>query len=81
MRSVRGCADDRAAIAPDIDRDEQEQPDHVHEVPVPGGEFEAEMLFRREVTGIDAEQADQRKMVPTSTWKPWKPVAMKKVAP
>ena len=31
---------------PDIDADEQEQPHHVDEVPVPGGELEAEMLGR-----------------------------------
>ena len=29
-------------------------------MPVPGGEFEAEVLLRREVAGIDAEQADQQ---------------------
>ena len=29
-------------------------------MPVPGGEFEAEMLGRREVPGIGAEQADQQ---------------------
>src|SRR5215475_4387127 len=48
------------AAEPDVDADEQEQPDHVDEVPVPGGKFEAEMLLRREVTSIGAEQADQQ---------------------
>src|SRR5215470_7056484 len=30
--------------APDIDAREQEQPDHVHEVPIPGCELETEVL-------------------------------------
>src|ERR671910_117033 len=38
-----------AAASPDIDAGEQEQPDHVDEVPVPSGGLEAEMLLRREV--------------------------------
>ena len=46
-RSV--AAGRRAAPAPDVDAGEQEQPHHVDEVPVPGGELEAEMLLRREV--------------------------------
>src|SRR3954465_8687876 len=48
------------AVAPDVDADEQEQPDHVDEMPVPGGELEAEMLGRREMTGIGADQADDQ---------------------
>src|ERR1043166_8424119 len=47
----------RQTRAPDIDAGEQEQPDHVDEVPVPGGELEAQMLLRREVAGIGAPQA------------------------
>src|ERR1700726_2618268 len=46
-----------AAGAPDIDADEQEQPHHVDEVPVPGGELEAEVLGRAELAGIGAYQA------------------------
>src|SRR6202790_498521 len=46
------------AVAPDIDADEQEQPDDVDEMPIPGGEFEAEMLGWREVPGIGPDQAD-----------------------
>src|ERR1700710_352707 len=45
------------AVAPDVDAYEQEQPYHVDEMPVPGGEFEAEMLGRGEVPGQGAEQA------------------------
>src|SRR5690606_23805372 len=53
QNSVRG-AGDRAAIAPDVDGDEQEQPHHVNEVPVPRCKLEAEMMLRREVAGIGA---------------------------
>src|SRR5690348_9295356 len=49
-----------AAGAPDVDADEQEQPDHVDEMPVPGGELEAEMLLRREMAAIGADQADDQ---------------------
>src|SRR3954466_772550 len=46
--------------APHIDAGEQEQPHHVNEVPVPGGELEAEMLRRREVSEIDPDQTDDQ---------------------
>ena len=71
----------RRTRAPDIDAGEQEQPDHVNEVPVPGRGLEAEMLLRLEVAGKGAEQADGQEDGSDRTWKPWKPVAMKKVAP
>ena len=48
----------RITAAPDVDRHEQEQPDDVDEVPVPGGRLEAEMLLRREVAAQGAHQAD-----------------------
>src|SRR5215204_2145464 len=48
------------AGAPDIDAGEQEQPHHIDEVPVPGGEFEAEMLRRREMAEIGTDQADDQ---------------------
>src|SRR6266700_6093287 len=57
MRAVRHAL---GAMTPDIDAGKQEQPDHVDEVPVPGGEFEAEVLGRREVAGIGAPQADDQ---------------------
>src|SRR3954463_14536882 len=47
-----------AARTPDIDAGEQEQPDHVDEVPIPGSEFEAEMLRRRELALVGTDQAD-----------------------
>ena len=71
----------RAPAAPDVDGDEQEQPHDVDEVPVPGGRLEAEMLLGGEVALVGAARQTIRKMVPMMTWEPWKPVAMKKVAP
>src|ERR1700682_3146038 len=59
-RSMRAVGHGFGAVAPDIDADEQEQPHHVDEMPVPGGEFEAEMLGRAEMPGIGAEQANQQ---------------------
>jgi hypothetical protein len=50
-------------------------------MPVPGRRLEAEMLVRREVALQARIRQTARKIVPTNTWKPWKPVAMKKVAP
>ena len=40
----------------DVDEGEQEQPDHIHEMPVPGGGLEAEMLLGGQLTGQQAEQ-------------------------
>src|SRR5690606_25384298 len=45
---------------PHIDGGKQEQPDHVHEVPVPGSELETEVMLLGEVAGIDARQADDQ---------------------
>ena len=52
--------DSHAGRGPDIDAGEEEQPDHVDEMPVPGGGFEAEMLLWREMAGERAEQADDQ---------------------
>src|SRR5215470_7382447 len=49
-----------SARAPHIDAGEQEQPDHVDEMPIPGGEFEAEMLGRSEVSELSADQANDQ---------------------
>src|SRR5918994_6799516 len=48
-----------SARSPHIDGGEQEQPDHVDEMPVPGGELEAEVLGRREMLPVDAQEADR----------------------
>src|SRR5690606_32008296 len=59
MLSPAGSVRERHAPgAPDIDGDEEEQPDHVDEVPVPGGELEAEVMLRREIAPVGADQAD-----------------------
>ena len=39
-----------AGRAPEINIDEQEYPDHVNEVPIPGGRFKTDMLIRFEMT-------------------------------
>ena len=64
--------------AAEVDADEEEQPHDVDEMPIPGGGFEAEVTLRGELTTRGARnQHTIRKMVPTMTWKPWKPVARK----
>src|SRR5579863_2314558 len=45
------------AGAPPVDAGEQEQPDHIDEVPVPGSRLEPEMPFRRELPGSRSEPA------------------------
>src|SRR6516225_4717752 len=50
-------AEAAATGTPDVNADEQEQPHHVDEMPVPGGELEAEMLLGREMPGERASQA------------------------
>src|SRR5918997_455264 len=47
----------RVAHAPPINAHEQEQPDDVDEMPVPGGGLEAEMVIRLEVALNGAPQA------------------------
>src|SRR5688572_9594947 len=47
-----------APAAPHIDGSKEEQPDHVDEVPVPGGEFEAEVMLDRQVADISADETD-----------------------
>src|ERR1700730_17909632 len=54
IRSMRAVRHGFCAVPPDIDADEQEQPHDVDEMPVPGGEFETEMLSRGKMPGIGA---------------------------
>src|SRR5689334_22807749 len=49
-----------AGRAPHIDAGEEEQPDDVDEMPVPGGSLKAEMLLGAEMTAERAEQADDQ---------------------
>ena len=46
-----------SGAAPDIDRGEQEQPDHIDEVPVPGGGLETDVLLGGELTLVQPDQA------------------------
>src|SRR5262245_60820177 len=48
------------ARSPDIYTGEEKQPYHVNEVPVPGCEFETEMLFRSEVAGHRTREANDQ---------------------
>src|SRR5438270_12691814 len=50
----------RAPAAPDVERREQEQPHDVDEMPVPRSGLEAEVLPRREVAAVGADQADAK---------------------
>src|SRR5215467_14075761 len=50
----------RRTRAPNIYAGKQEQPHHVDEVPVPRGEFKAEMLLRSKVAGNRAREADNQ---------------------
>src|SRR5688500_17220795 len=54
------AVDRRAPAAPHVDRHEQEQPDDVDEMPVPGGRLEAEMLARGEMPLAGPHQADDQ---------------------
>src|SRR5204862_309451 len=58
--SVTSAVDRRAPAAPDIDGGEEEQPHHVDEVPVPGRGLETEMLLRREVALVRADQVHEQ---------------------
>ena len=49
--SARQGAMSAPLAAPDVDSGEEEEPDNVNEVPVPGGGLEADVLLRCEVTG------------------------------
>ena len=65
---------------PNVDAREQEQPHHVDEMPVPSGEFEAEMPLRRELPAR-REQADDQEDRADDDVEAVEAVAMKKVAP
>src|ERR1700712_119943 len=50
----------RRPAAPPVDADEEEQPDDVDEMPVPGRRLEAEVMVRLEMPGPGAEPADDQ---------------------
>jgi len=68
-------------MAHNIDAGKQEQPHHVDEMPVPGGELEAEVMRRREVSLHGADQAHDEEDRADEHIAPWETVAMKNVAP
>src|SRR5574340_909834 len=43
-----------------VDKNEQAQPDHVHEVPVPRNALKAKMILGFEVTGKNPEEDDRQ---------------------
>src|SRR5271163_111836 len=57
----RRALDRRAPRPPDINAAEEEQPDDVDEMPIPGGELESEVVARRELADPGARQADEQK--------------------
>ena len=58
---------------PDIDIDEQEEPDDVNEMPIPGGRLETHMLFRREMPTPRPEEADEQETGADKNMKAVKP--------
>src|SRR5580698_2098349 len=57
-RSVTRRSLPPAGAEGEVEEGEQEQPDHVDEVPVPGRRLEAEVLGRREAATHQPDQAD-----------------------
>src|SRR5579863_2708228 len=51
--------DSRAGPAPPIDADEEEQPHHVDEMPIPRRRLEAEMMVGLELAGNRAPEIDR----------------------
>src|SRR5690606_11307488 len=50
-----------SACTPPVNGKEQEQPDHVNEVPIPRRRLETEVMGRREMPLHRPDQADQQK--------------------
>src|SRR3546814_11716942 len=57
--SEQSGAPRRSVASPPIDADEEEQPDHADEVPVPGRRLEAEEVVRPDVAGEGPEAGEQ----------------------
>src|SRR6516162_957857 len=55
-----GHAGAAAPLSPPIDADEQEKPDDVDEMPIPGGRLEPEMMVRLEITAPRAKKANRQ---------------------
>src|SRR3954453_19670983 len=64
---------ERGAHAPPVNADEQEQPDDIDEMPVPGGRLETEMMIRLEVAPGGGPQAHGEKNGPDDHMEAVKP--------
>jgi len=64
-----------------VDEDEEPQPHHVHEMPVPGHRLEREVLLGVKWPFMTRSQITTSMMAPSVTCRPWKPVSMKNVEP
>src|SRR5687767_5780535 len=53
-----------AGRSPDVDAGKKEKPDHVDEMPIPGGCLEAEMLIGPEMAGKRTEETDDEENGP-----------------
>src|SRR5213594_1046729 len=80
LRRAKRCAWGAASLE-DVDDGEHEQPDHVHEVPIPGCGPEREVLLGRDLTPKHRSVHHVEEDQPQQDVKPWKPVSMKKVVP
>ena len=56
--------DSGAPGPPHINAGEEEQPDHIDEMPVPSGELETKMLFGCEMSGKGTDQANDQEQSP-----------------
>src|SRR5262245_20598043 len=59
-RATQGALSASAFSSHPVDDDVEAEPDDVHEVPVPGGAFEAEVALRREVAPLQAQRDEQQ---------------------
>ena len=55
---------------PPVDTAEEEEPDDINEMPVPGRRLKTKMLVRREVALVDTRQADRQKRAVAEAWQP-----------
>lgn len=54
------CVEHDRTLAPPVDADEEEQPDDIDEMPIPGRRLEAEMMIRLKMTLIGSDEANDQ---------------------
>jgi len=54
------CGKGAKSATPPVNATEQEQPDDINKVPVPGRSFKTKVMFWREVTFVGPHQADRQ---------------------